>query len=71
MMEFAVLYEEGPTSWGASVPDLPRCFAVGSTYEERERLIREAIEIYIEELEASGEQIPTPAYRTGQVVVAA
>ena len=38
-MKYAVVIERGPTSFGASVPDLPGCFAVGETLEEAERLI--------------------------------
>lgn len=70
MIEYAVLYEQGPTSWGASVPDLPGCFAVGTTFEETERLVREAIDIYIEEIQALGEAVPEPSYSTGKVAVA-
>ena len=29
MTEYAVIYEHGPTSWGAWVPDLPGCVAAG------------------------------------------
>jgi predicted RNase H-like HicB family nuclease len=38
-MKYAVVIECRPTSYGASVPDLPGCFAVGETLEEVERLI--------------------------------
>lgn len=71
MKEYTVLYEKGPTSWGASVPDLPGCFAVGETFEETERLIQEAIELYIEQLRADGEPVPEPVTRIGHVSVAA
>ncbi len=71
MIEYTVLYEQGPTSWGASVPDLPGCFAVGDTLEEAERLIREAIELYIEQLRTDGKPVPEPATRVGRVSVAA
>ncbi|MDO8587876.1 MAG: type II toxin-antitoxin system HicB family antitoxin [Armatimonadota bacterium] len=63
MKEYVVVYEEGPTSWGASVPDLPGCHAVGKTFEEAEKLIREAIELYIEQLHADGKPVPEPAGR--------
>ena len=49
MTEYIVLYEQGPTSWGASVPDLPGCYAVGKTFEETEKLIGEAMELYEEQ----------------------
>jgi hypothetical protein len=30
-MRYSVVYEQGDTSWGAYVPDLPGCVAVGAT----------------------------------------
>ena len=33
-MKYLVVVESGPTSFGAYVPDLPGCVAVGSTREE-------------------------------------
>jgi predicted RNase H-like HicB family nuclease len=49
-MEFLVVIERGATSFGASVPDLPGCVAVGESQAEVEALIREAIEFHIEGL---------------------
>jgi len=46
-MTYAVLFEEGPTSFGATVPDLPGCVAVADTREEAERLIQEAIALHL------------------------
>src|SRR5262249_6204124 len=37
---FAVVYERGPSSFGAYLPDLPGCVAVGKTREEVEQLIQ-------------------------------
>ena len=71
MKEYLVIYEEGPTSWGAYVPDLPGCFAVGKTRKETERLIREAIEEHIEVLKAEGIPVPEPTQTAGSVAVAA
>ena len=34
MSEYAVIYEQGPTSWGAWVPDLPGCVAAGESRGE-------------------------------------
>ena len=59
-MKYAVLIEQGPTSFGASVPDLPGCIAVGSTREEAERLIQEAIELHIAGLREDGLPVPEP-----------
>ena len=47
-MKYAVIVEQGECSYGAYVPDLPGCIAVGETREETLRLIHEAIELHIE-----------------------
>lgn len=59
-MKYAVLIEKGPTSYGATVPDLPGCIAVGETVDEVAALIREAIDFHIEGLRADGEPVPPP-----------
>jgi predicted RNase H-like HicB family nuclease len=59
-MKYAVVIERGPMSYGAHVPDLPGCVAVGETKAEVCGLIREAIELYIEELEGEGQPVPAP-----------
>ena len=59
-MEYVVILEQGPTSYGAYVPDLPGCVAVGETHEEAMQLIREAIEMHIESLRENGEPVPEP-----------
>ncbi len=71
MREYVVVYEEGPKSWGAYVPDLPGCFAVGKTKEEVEERIQSAIEFHIRGLLTDGEVIPKPAHTVGLVRVAA
>ena len=49
-----VVIEEGETSWGAYVPDLPGCVAVGETEVEVKQLIQEAIEFHLETLTETG-----------------
>ncbi len=71
MKEYVVIFEQGPTSWGAYVPDLPGCIAAGETFEETEQLIREAIEFHIEGLRLDGEPVPEPSHLARQVAVAA
>ncbi len=71
MTEYTVIYEEGPTSWGAYVPDLPGCMAVGDTRQEVEHLIREGIRLYMETLRERGQPIPEPRSQSGKVSVAA
>ena len=66
-MRYLVVVEEGPTSFGAYVPDLPGCVAVGETREEVRALIRDAIEFHIEGLKNSGQLVPK-ASSTGEVI---
>ena len=60
-MRYAVIVEEGLESYGAYVPDLPGCVAVGETKAEVLRLIQEAIEFHIEGLREDGQPIPEPS----------
>ena len=59
-MKYAIVIEKGPTSYGAYVPDLPGCVAVGRTREETEQLIREAIPFHLEGMRINGEPVPEP-----------
>ncbi len=59
-MEYLVIVEKGPTSFGAYVPDLPGCIATGESRDEVLQLIREAIEFHIEGLREDGHPIPQP-----------
>jgi predicted RNase H-like HicB family nuclease len=66
-MRYLVVVEEGPTSFGAYVPDLPGCVAAAESRKEALALIREAIEFHIEGLKKSGQPVPPPS-STGEVV---
>jgi predicted RNase H-like HicB family nuclease len=68
-MKFAVVIEHGPTSYGASVPDLPGCVAVAPTRDEVERLIQEAIGAHLAELRAEGLTVPEPLTQVTTVEV--
>lgn len=68
---YMVVLERGNTSWGAHVPDLPGCAAVGETREEVLRLIREAIEFHIDGLEQDGLTVPKPTSEGAFVEVGA
>jgi predicted RNase H-like HicB family nuclease len=59
-MNYLVVIEQGDTSVGAYVPDLPGCVAVGETEAEALRLVREAIALHIEALRGQGVPIPRP-----------
>jgi predicted RNase H-like HicB family nuclease len=59
-MRYAVVIEPGQESFGAFVPDLPGCVAVGETVEEVRGLIRQAINLHLAGLKEDGEPIPAP-----------
>ncbi len=71
MTEYAVIYEQGPTTWGAYCPDLPGLGVVGDTRQEAEQLIREGVELHIASLREHGEAVPEPASTAGVVAVSA
>lgn len=59
-MKYTIILEEGTSSYGAFVPDIPGCIAIGKTKEETLQLIKEAIEFHIEDIIESGKEIPKP-----------
>ena len=70
-MRYAVVIEKAAGNYSAYVPDLPGCVATGTTIEETEREIQEAIEFHIEGLRADGLPIPAPSSRVEYVGVSA
>jgi predicted RNase H-like HicB family nuclease len=58
---YAVIIEGDGASFSAYVPDLPGCVAAGSSVEEVEALIREAVELHIASLREHGELVPEPS----------
>jgi predicted RNase H-like HicB family nuclease len=60
-MRYAVIVEEGKTSFGAYVPDLPGCVAAAETRDEVLRLIEEAIEFHVDGLRQDGQPVPEPS----------
>ena len=68
-MEYLVIVEKGDSSFGAYVPDLPGCVAIGETKDEAMHLIREAIELHIESLRENVEHVPEPHSYAEKVAV--
>ena len=68
-MRYMVVIEKGETSWGAYVPDLPGCVAVGESEEEVKHLIQEAIQFHLEDLTESGARIPLPSSKSDYIDV--
>lgn len=70
-MQYLVIVEKGPTSFGAYVPDLPGCIAAGEAREEVLALLHEAIEFHIAGMKEDGLPIPPPASYSELVEIAA
>jgi len=68
-MKYTVIFEKGPASWGAYVPDLPGVISVGDSRDEVERLIREAVEFHLEGMREEGISIPPPSSFAGVVEI--
>ena len=62
-----VVIEKTEKNYGAYVPDLPGCVAVGDTRAETLKLIRQAIELHLQSMQADGEPIP-PTATTAELV---
>jgi predicted RNase H-like HicB family nuclease len=69
MMKYTVIFEKGPASWGAYIPDLPGVIVVGDSRDEVERLIREAVEFHLEGMREEGISIPPPSSFAGVVEI--
>ncbi len=70
-MRYAVVIEKAAANYSAYVPDLPGCIATGSTLEETEVQIREAIEFHLEGLRQDGLPAPVPSSEVEYVEVVA
>ena len=64
---YAVVFERGDSNYSAYVPDLPGCISVGETLDEAEQNIREAIELYLDELRKDGAPAPENSTRVEYV----
>ena len=70
-MRYAVVIERADSNYSAYVPDLPGCVATGSTIEEAEAEMREAIKFHIDGMKEDGLTIPTPSSAVEYIEVAA
>lgn len=59
-MKYLVVVEDGDSSFGAYVPDLPGCIAVACSRSEVMELIHDAIELHLEDLKDQGLEVPVP-----------
>ena len=58
MRRYLIVIEAAGSNYSAYAPDLPGCIATGSTREEAESNMFEALRLHISGLEADGEPVP-------------
>jgi predicted RNase H-like HicB family nuclease len=70
-MRYLIIIEKTETGYSAYSPDLPGCVSTGSTHEEVEQNMREAIEFHLEGLKLEGWEIPQPSTSFAFIEIAA
>ena len=70
-MKYLIIIEKTETGYSAYSPDLPGCISTGTSREETESNMRDAIEFHLEGLKLEGEPIPQPLATSAYVEVAA
>lgn len=60
MQKYLVIFEKANGNYSAYSPDVPGCIATGTTRQETEENIREAIRVHIEGLREDGIPFPEP-----------
>jgi predicted RNase H-like HicB family nuclease len=69
MAKYTIIIEKTKTGYSAYVPDLPGCITVGDTIDQVKDHMKEAIQLYIEELKLTGQKIPEPRTQSDVVVI--
>jgi predicted RNase H-like HicB family nuclease len=70
-LKYAIVIEKAENNYSAYVPDLPGCIATGSSIEETEAEIREAIEFHLEGMREDGLAIPAPQSKVEYIDITA
>ena len=60
-MRYAVIFEKSESNFGAYVPDLPGCVAIGDSLAEAKSQIARAMKQHLDGLKEDGHQAPEPA----------
>ena len=70
-MRYAIVIENAGPNFSAYVPDLPGCVATGTSIDEVQREICEAIELHLEGMREDGDPIPPPSSSVQYVEITA
>lgn len=60
-VRYTIIIEQGPKNFSAYAPDFPGCVAAADTEQETMTLMKEALEMHIEDMRERGEPIPQPS----------
>ncbi len=60
-MRYSIIIEHGPANCSAYAPDFPGCVAAADTETETLALMKEALQMHIEDMRERGEPIPQPS----------
>jgi predicted RNase H-like HicB family nuclease len=60
-MRYPIIIERGPENISAYAPDFPGCVTAAVAEQETLALMKEALEMHIEDLRERGEAIPQPS----------
>ena len=71
MKKYLIIVEKTETGYSAFSPDVPGCGSTGTTKDEVERNIQEAIEFHLEGLRQEGCEIPEPSTYSSYIDIAA
>jgi predicted RNase H-like HicB family nuclease len=70
-MKYLMVIEPTETGFSAYSPDLPGCVSTGTTREEVEQNMQEAIELHLEGLREEGYPVPEPSTSSAYIEVTA
>lgn len=68
-MKYLIVIEETATGFSAYSPDVPGCVASGSTRDEIEREMKDAIAFHLDGLKEEGLELPEPHTSSSYVEV--
>jgi len=60
-MRYNIIIEHGPKNFSAYAPDFPGCVVAADTEKETLALMKEALEMHVEDMRERGEPIPQPS----------
>lgn len=61
IMRYTIILERGPANYSAYAPDFPGCVTAADTEQATVALMKEALEMHIEDMRERGERIPQPS----------